>query len=414
MVTAARGQQERQAGATRAGGPRPKTGGPSPSHQLLMLQRAAGNRAVASLLAVQRGCACGCGGACEEQDETAAPPVQRQSLDDILNQFMDTPPVWNPSTGCQPFSTDVEARMTHRAMREVLLTAINVKFSNAEVTRLWRLYINGGSGLQVFTDPGNSIVQAFARSATTAQWNQWLADVVAQRLEASPPAFAPGVDEVVLPVKSLVDAATLATLDTPPGMDFNQPTELPGNIAGGIGKDQLSTPVGARPSPFNDSRQAEGSVTVRRNPDGTLTMTTGFMFDIVDTIDICPGNLGAGLEQNLTIPLSRLEAHGLAGDVPFQVKFPGSALARVITPRPSPSPATFQGRVTASPSLRIRSGPGLANGVVGRYPRGEVIEVLEQVEGDPVNGNRMWNRTARGFVSDAYVQRLVPAHSASP
>ena len=53
-----------------------------------------------------------------------------------------------------------------------------------------------------------------------------------------------------------------------------------------------------------------------------IVMRTAFRFVVKDTVDFCPGNKGAGLEQNLTIPLGRLEKTGsfFANDVPFECR----------------------------------------------------------------------------------------------
>jgi hypothetical protein len=64
-------------------------------------------------------------------------------------------------------------------------------------------------------------------------------------------------------------------------------------------------------------------------------------FRILDTIDLCPGDCGAVTEQDATIPMSRFEATGLSGDVPFFVEFPAPAAARsgfdvpISTPHPA-------------------------------------------------------------------------------
>jgi hypothetical protein len=50
-------------------------------------------------------------------------------------------------------------------------------------------------------------------------------------------------------------------------MNFNIPKDIPGNLAGGIGKDQLACPAGAQPSPFNDERKAAGTAKVARASD---------------------------------------------------------------------------------------------------------------------------------------------------
>ena len=60
------------------------------------------------------------------------------------------------------------------------------------------------------------------------------------------------------------------------------------------------------------------------------------------------------------------------------------------------------GKYTVTPSIgvNIRSGPGTAYGKVGAYPMGTVVDVLEARDG--------WGRTAKGWVSLAYLEAVEP------
>jgi OOP family OmpA-OmpF porin len=62
-------------------------------------------------------------------------------------------------------------------------------------------------------------------------------------------------------------------------------------------------------------------------------------YTIRDTVDLCPGNCGTTLEQQATVPMSRWEATGISGDVPFTVKFAVAipTIKMKVTP-PPPSP----------------------------------------------------------------------------
>jgi hypothetical protein len=123
-------------------------------------------------------------------------------------------------------------------------------------------------------------------------------------------------------------------------MNFDFPTDVAGNLAGGIGANEASCKVGAHPSPQNDDRLATGKVKVTGNADGTLTAEPDIQFEVHDTIDFCPGDCGTRLEQCATVIMSRLEATGVAGDIPFKVKFPAPAQpALTIPPPPTPPPA---------------------------------------------------------------------------
>ncbi|MCO6440815.1 MAG: hypothetical protein J5I81_06940 [Nitrococcus mobilis] len=128
-------------------------------------------------------------------------------------------------------------------------------------------------------------------------------------------------------------------------MNFSIPGDIPGNLAGGIGKDQLTCPAGAKPSPFNDERKASGTVIVRRLSAAELTVTPNISYMVKDTIDLCPGDCGTTLEPVATVPLSQFEATGISGDVPFTVNFPSPFLGQftvaaplTATSSPAPSP----------------------------------------------------------------------------
>ena len=63
---------------------------------------------------------------------------------------------------------------------------------------------------------------------------------------------------------------------------------------------------------------------------------------MIDTVDLCPGNCGSSIgvinEQLATIPMSRLEASGVAGDVPFTVDFSVAQTAFAVGPPAPPVP----------------------------------------------------------------------------
>ena len=121
-------------------------------------------------------------------------------------------------------------------------------------------------------------------------------------------------------------------------MNFDIPGEIPGNIAGDIGTDQLACPAGAKPSPFNDERRADGDAVLTVDGAGGMTVSPTIRYTVRDTIDLCPGNCGTSLEQVATVPISQFEATGISGDVPFTVDFTVTPAPFVVTPTPSPAP----------------------------------------------------------------------------
>jgi len=141
-----------------------------------------------------------------------------------------------------------------------------------------------------------------------------------------------------IPLSSLA-ATAVADIDTP-----GNPHELvycgarnaPGLLAGGVGKTQLTTRVGAIPSHINDARIATGHVDVSRTtlPGGgiRLEFSPTLQIEVIDTVDFCPGNCGDPAAQVATVPFSIWEASGISGDVPFTTQFdaPRSQLRKIV------------------------------------------------------------------------------------
>ena len=136
-------------------------------------------------------------------------------------------------------------------------------------------------------------------------------------------------------------------------MDFSTIGSVPGNLAGGVGKTQTTCSVGATPSPADDARiLSDVTATLIRNPNGSITVTPTLHLRVIDTVDLCPGNCGSDVgvinEQLATIPMSRLEASGVAGDVPFTVDF---TVAQASFTVPPPAPAVPQHVVVSASAL---------------------------------------------------------------
>jgi hypothetical protein len=356
-----------------------------------------------------------------------APPRSNQLVQRLLRQQEDgetvqlqrqagggvscSPPAECPSDFCTPFPARFLAVAARDAAAPVLLAGIAAKVS-PRVVPLWSQYLFGGAPVQ---DLSGQFGSDFANSATTSSTTDFLADSLKTSLEASPPSFPPGVTTVTVDIPSRIGAAIaeIGNQNSAHPMDFNVIGEIPGNIAGGIGDNQASCPVGAQPSPQDDDRTAVGSATVTQNSDGSLGVSTTITYTVHDTIDLCPGNCGASIEQVATVPMSRMEASGVSGDVPFTVTF--AAPGRTFTANPSstppvppapPSPVTgpIRGEITAS-ALRIRQAPDTSSAILGSYPRGTTITIECQTTGESVDGNAAWDRTDRGYVSDRYVLR---------
>jgi hypothetical protein len=347
----------------------------------------------------------------------ARPAIQRQSLASTGGSGATVAaapscgiPSHCPSSFCAPFAGGrTAAALARTAVAPILLGGIGAAVS-PRVVPLWNQYLFGGSAPQNLS---STFGVDFTVSKTTAATTDFLVDELHRDIEAHPPSVAPG-SAVVIDIAPRIPAAIAAigTDGDPNQMNFNVIGEIPGNIAGGIGKNEASCPVGAMPSPFDDDRTAAGKAVVVGNADGSLGVTPLITFTVKDTIDLCPGDCGAPKEQLATVPMSQFEASGISGDVPFTVEFfapPRGFIAHPPSPpkpaAPGPGPASgpVDGEVTAS-ALHIRQSPDTSSPILAAYPQGAAISILCQTAGTPIDGNNLWDKTDRGWVSDRYVR----------
>jgi hypothetical protein len=229
-----------------------------------------------------------------------------------------------PTNFCNPFADVGEARKNLVLTAPILLAGV-AKVVSPRVVPLWSQYLFGGASPQNLT---SSFGKDFTASSTTLSTANFIRKQVATEIKGQHRAILGSAPSVTVDLTPRM-TKTLAAIDNssgPNAMDFNVIGDIAGNIAGGIGKDQLSTKVGAQPSPFNDERTAAISATLTRTKKG-IKVNPDIVFTIRDTIDLCPGNCGALTEQDATIPMSRFEATGLSGDVPFEITFPAPSAA---------------------------------------------------------------------------------------
>ena len=312
-------------------------------------------------------------------------------------------PAHCPATFCEPFPFRFMAESARNNLAPILLAGI-AKEVSPRVVPLWTRYLFGGSGPR---NVSSTFGADFVTSSTTAGTTEFLIRAITARLLSSPPVFPAGVHSIVLNISSLIPSEVSA-INTPGDsneMDFNVIGEIPGNIAGGIGTTQLSCPVGARPSPFDDARLAFGTVLVNRLSDGSMLAQPFINYKVLDTIDLCPGNCGANKEQIATVPMSKMEASGISGDVPIIADFPSPPVPPILIP--APFTPIVQGTITAS-ALRIRARPDLGAPILDKYPRGTLVDLDCQVTGSFVRGNNIWYKTDRGFISSEYVRLSGP------
>ena len=245
-----------------------------------------------------------------------------------------------PPGFCSPYSSQPLAEY-YRAKKGGWIMAGIAAAVDSRVVPLWREYLMGGSPPKNFTA---NFGPDFTASPTTHKTTQFLQQELEAKLKSAMP-FVPRSQSISVPIGPLIPAALTAIADPsdPRRMNFSAPRDIPGNLAGDIGTDQTSCPAGAQPSPFNDDRQAGGTVELTRGTGREVTATPKITYTVRDTIDLCPGDCGALVEQIATIPLSQFEATGISGDIPFKVTFPAPSLgsfplSAVEGPDPLPPP----------------------------------------------------------------------------
>lgn len=232
------------------------------------------------------------------------------------------PSVWPqpgcPANFCQPFADKAQAASDLEEAGKWLLFGILLKMG-PKVSSLWMDYLRGGSDMQDLTAKG--FAEDFTNAPSTALTTDLLLGEARKDVEANQAASRP-LDQDLPRYGAALDG-----INTPGDareMWFGFADGVPGNLAGGVGRDQLANPIGAKPSPVNDVRAADLKLTLSPNPDGSTTVTPSLEFVVQDTIDLCPGQCGSGNADVLlaTTLLSRFEATGLTGDVPFVIRFP--------------------------------------------------------------------------------------------
>jgi hypothetical protein len=174
---------------------------------------------------------------------------------------------------------------------------------------------------KIFDDPKSELVQSFINHPATAKRQRELAVIIEKNLPDNcgvPPAnewvdFYP-----IIPREELKA-----------GFSFFPPDTIPGITAGGISSG--GGVIESRTLALARSHQhPSGLASLLRSEVGGRTtglrLQVQFHFVVRDAIDFCPGNRGNILAQYITIPLSRLEASGMAFPVPFEVHYDGPIL----------------------------------------------------------------------------------------
>jgi hypothetical protein len=311
---------------------------------VLALQRSAGNAAVAAMLARCPDCE----GACAEAAAggTGGPAVasamprgeiesrvagtrERSALDSLAGEIraaVDARRAEPPRRGegrsaggafCQPYGLleMADAVESKAFLLGFLPAAATAMFQSAEVGSLWLDFLTTTAPTRhSFAGPASTVVRGFETAGVSLQAHRDVFDEAVANVAGRTPTIPPG-GEVRIPVASLVASTQLA-------INWGNAFDIPGHIAGG-----QSGGAGGL-----DTREVRGDLIVRRvvgiDGQSRYKAISDFEYFVNDTVDFCPGGTGSGLEMNLTVPLSRLEATGTAWacDVPFDVTYKPAAL----------------------------------------------------------------------------------------
>ncbi|WP_315817957.1 DUF4157 domain-containing protein [Paraflavitalea speifideaquila] len=216
---------------------------------------------------------------------------------------------------CTPYPTAAEAASAELRLRSYYLPADEMKFG-ADSRVLFESYLNRSPGDSlspvIFNNPTNNLVDSFASSRNTADDQDAVIDLVGSRLSRVPGGPLQDFTPTMMSLANFLSAAEMN--DRP--INYSNPFSIAGHVAGGIGSSDAGP----------DYRKITyGNVTLEKTPligsTGYVTVETTLQYEVFDAVDFCPGDCGAGFEQYITIPMSRLEAGGQAYDVPFKVNF---------------------------------------------------------------------------------------------
>ncbi len=222
---------------------------------------------------------------------------------------------------CTPYPNQMQAYFMWNVAMCTILPALRVKYG-AESGDLWYDYLTRRPGdslnYKLYTSSSSSVVTGFVNSKDTEEQQTKLVTWIAKGPLRKKIDELPANKWVKTPVGDLLDDKKLKD-----PFSFDDVYEIPGLLAGGASSDG-SPSSDAGP----DTREVSGEVELYREVDGLghtkgARMRTAFDFDVKDAVDFCPGNPGSRFAQLLTVTLSRLEASGLAYDVPFEVKYKG-------------------------------------------------------------------------------------------
>ncbi len=247
--------------------------------------------------------------------------------------------LFSDAIACNPAPTASIAKIMHFSVKK---TWLPFSSSFGSQTRgVWENYLDDTLSLPRPTRSfagGGEIVAGFSSHHKSVEAEKEIVTTAGKALNSSALLPAPGTTKSI-PVTDVVPAATLKKRlndkADPMGLRYDSPaTTIAGNLAGGIG-------AGGAPGDTialdPNTRDVDGALQLSLDNTGTnLTITPQLAFNIHDTVNFCPGNLGGLIGRAETVPMSILEATEarfgpvFAADVPFNVNYPGKGTPQTV------------------------------------------------------------------------------------
>ncbi len=235
--------------------------------------------------------------------------IHRQRLPGGVPYTEDMPSSSSSSTACrcEPFSSAEQARRD-RDERWPSMRVDIVDFAGEEVARIYDIFVSGGSPSE--RELSGALAREFAESSTSLDAAHYLTEALLRSLRVNPIELAYGrssrrhvlmSDRVDYEIHELQDRRSAHR------MNFSRIASAPGTLAGDIGD--------------TDFRTAEVTADISRINANEIQVQPRIAFTVRDVVDFCPGDCGDDFEREYTIPMSRWEASGVAGDVPFRVTY---------------------------------------------------------------------------------------------
>jgi len=228
---------------------------------------------------------------------------------------------------CRPFESAEEGHKAANDLKTSIPAAVGLKFG-PDVAHVWALYLDRPYRPNNDNKPvvlqAKSIVQGFAESTTSDNEVKLIAHDIFTflpmkclqhqfyRVHGIAKIPEPAGKWVKINIADILPAGFLQR----PDMEFDVASEIPGNLAGGLGSCDV----------VKDSRTASGYLYLYGEVVTEMQAVLQLHFEINDCVSFCPGKCGLKDEQTVTVPASRVEAMGGFSELPLRVVYDAQIL----------------------------------------------------------------------------------------